>query len=117
MLQAEISTQKQETRGYVKITSNYRTEKMPSEMPPFFPSVSLSSQGGNTVLEKINQFQYLILASWTLFPCSPRCVLRKIWTAFDYIERNQPEATFSVENIFLYDQKFAELYKMKSRTF
>lgn len=86
---------------------------MLSEMPPFFPSVSLSSQVANTMLEKKNhkknQFQYLILASWTLFLCSPRCVLRKVWTAFDYIERNQPEATFSVENIFLYDQKFSEL--------
>lgn len=112
MLQAEIRTQKQETRGFVKITSNYRMEKMLSEMPPF-PSVSLSSQVANTMLEKKNhkknQFQYLILASWTLFLCSPRCVLRKVWTAFDYIERNQPEATFSVENIFLYDQKFSEL--------
>lgn len=114
MLQAEIRTQKQETRGFVKITSNYRMEKMLSEMPPFFPNATLSSQVANTVLEKkinnkINQFQYLILASWTLFLCSPRCVLRKVWTAFDYIERNQPEATFSVENIFLYDQKFSEL--------
>lgn len=113
MLQAEIRTQKQETRGFVKITSNYRMEKMLSEMPPFFPSVSLSSQVANKMLgkknKKKNQFQYLILASWTLFLCSPRCVLRKVWTAFDYIERNQPEATFSVENIFLYDQKFSEL--------
>lgn len=76
------------------------------KMPPFFPSVkSVFARKGVAWSVGKQECQYLILVYWTPSHFFPRCVFRNVWTAFDYIEGNWPEATLSMENLFLFNQK------------
>lgn len=89
-----MGTEDQERRGPLKVTSIYRVEKMLSKMPPLLPNVK-SLIVWKAVMGSLGKkgYQYLILANWTFPPpFFPRSALRKVWTAFDYIEKNRPEA-------------------------
>lgn len=93
--------------------SNYRVEKMLSKMPSFLPNVkSLIPRKvvmGSLGKKRISIFNISKLDFPPFF--FPRSVLRKVWTAFDYIEKNQPEANTQCGKPFLIPPKVCRVIR------
>lgn len=93
--------------------SNYRVGKMLSKMPCFLPNVKCLIPRkvvmGSLGKKRISIFNISKLDFRPFF--FPRSVFRKVWTAFDYIEKNQPEANTQCGKPFLIPPKVCRVIR------